>query len=109
MVTAYNIGLSGEIETEKCLQSKGHLTRRNTKLLGSTDIEVFSPDRVIIALVQVKTAQSPSLASELSQEEAKNIKSRAAKIGAKPYLAKVQLPALYPILGVADVKFHEVL
>lgn len=85
-----DIGRAGEEVVKGLLVSKGwKITSHDTKGPGSTDLEAKAGGAQI--LVQVKTAVPPSNPSSLSSEEERNIKSRATRIGAGAYEARVWL------------------
>lgn len=98
MPTSTEIGTAGESAAVAALKGKGWtISRWDTKAPGSTDIEAVSGNSKL--LVQVKAAVHPQAPASLSNEEERNIKSRAAKIGASAYEAKVTLNADLTLLN----------
>ena len=94
--TSSEIGREGEKAVVNYLKEKGYtINNWNTKAAGSTDIEAGSYDvngyYKITLLTQVKTAISPNTPPYLSSEEERNIKSRATRIGAESWEARVTL------------------
>jgi len=86
----YIIGRVGERAVMNWLARKGwEITRWDTQAPGSTDIEAQSGNKKL--LIQVKSAVYPNQPSSLSWAEKRNIKSRAARIGAEPWEARVLL------------------
>jgi Holliday junction resolvase-like predicted endonuclease len=88
MVTAADIGRAGERCAVAWLTAQGYRTEWNTSAPGSTDIQGWGAEHL---LVQVKTAVLPSKPSAITQDETQNIKSRATRLGATAYVAQVQL------------------
>lgn len=85
-----DVGSAGEKAVVDELKSKGWIILRwDTNLPGSTDIEAQSGSKKI--LVQVKSAIAPNEPPVLSPQEESNIKSRATRIGAEAWEAKVWL------------------
>lgn len=91
------IGAAGEQIVDSSLTSKEYKTNLNTRLPGSTDIEAVGTKDSL--LVQVKTAMSPSTPVDLSSDEVRNIKSRAARLGYQPWQAKVIVDANLNLVG----------
>jgi Holliday junction resolvase-like predicted endonuclease len=90
MATSAQIGQAGEATVVTALKKEGwSITNWNTQAPGSTDIEASSGRKKL--LVQVKSAITPDSPASLSSDEERNIKSRAAKIGADAYEARVTL------------------
>lgn len=87
--TAAEIGRAGERVTAEWLGRRGLRVRTNTRFPGSTDI--IATDGNIVHLVQVKATVYPGTVPELSPEEIRNIKARAARIGAQAWAAYVWL------------------
>jgi len=86
-----DIGQLGEEAVVTDLESKAYIgIKRNTRGPGSTDIEATNTHGRK-QLFQVKTAVLPSVPDDLSSSEITAIISRAARIGASAYQAKVQL------------------
>lgn len=81
------IGAAGETIVGRELEVKGYAAKVNTALPGSTDIEATAPKSKL--LVQVKAAEAPDIPADMTPDEVRNIKARAAKIGATAYQAKV--------------------
>lgn len=90
MANSQDVGHAGEKAAVEQLKSIGWtVTRWDTSLPGSTDIEAQAGSKRI--LVQVKSAVPPNEPPILSPQEEANIKSRAARIGAETWEAKVWL------------------
>ncbi len=86
-----DIGQLGEKAVVNDLASKGYIgIKRNTRGPSSTDIEATNTHGRK-QLFQVKAAVSPNTPNDLSPSEITAIMSRAARIGASAYQAKVQL------------------
>ncbi len=88
MLTTTQIGQQGEQCVVQWLQANGYTTNWNTRLPGSVDIEARGAEYL---LVQVKSAILPDKPATISDEEIRNIKARAARLGATAYWAQVQL------------------
>lgn len=89
-MTSVEIGKIGEKYVVDWLKSKRYIiVKWDTRAPGSTDIEAKHSTAHI--LVQVKTAVEPNKPADLSSQEIRNLKSRASKIGAIAFQAKVQL------------------
>jgi hypothetical protein len=90
MPTVVEIGQAGERFAVQALKNeRWTIDVWNTQAPGSTDIEAHSgPSKI---LVQVKSAIFPNEPTSLSSDEERNIKSRATRIGAKAYEARVHL------------------
>ena len=98
MSTPFEIGQAGERIVVQWLRSKGYIIDRwDTQSPGSTDIEAHHSQAHI--LVQVKSAVYPNDPPHLSSDEERNIKSRATRIGAQAYEARVQLDSNLQLLG----------
>ncbi len=69
----------------------------NTLAPGSTDIEAQSSTKRL--LVQVKTAVCPTDPDRLSAKEEKRITSRAARLGAQAWEARVQVGPNLDLIG----------
>jgi hypothetical protein len=82
------IGDIGERHVAAWLRQNGYTVMQNTKLPGSTDIEADGPASL---LVQVKTAAFPSEPAYPSDDEIRNIKSRASNLKRTAYVAQVQI------------------
>ena len=90
MATQVQTGQAGEAAAVAALKSEGWtITSWNTQAPGSTDIEAASGSKKL--LVQVKSAVAPQSPGSLSSDEERNIKSRASRIGADAYEARVTL------------------
>jgi len=90
MPDSQDVGRAGERAAVDKLKSLGWtITRWDTSSPGSTDIEAQSGSKRI--LVQVKSAVPPNEPPLLSAQEEANIKSRATRIGAEAWEAKVWL------------------
>ncbi|MHA1228649.1 MAG: hypothetical protein ACTSPV_18140 [Candidatus Hodarchaeales archaeon] len=87
---SYDVGLAGEKAVVNWLNQKGwEITRWDTDAPGATDIEARSGNKKL--LVQVKSAIYPNQPSSLSEEEERNIKSRATMKDAEAWEARVVL------------------
>lgn len=86
---AGEIGLAGEHAVVRQLKSWGYGVSLDTRGPGATDIVARGRGRLL--LVQVKTAQTPSLPTGLSSEEARAIKSRATRLRAEPWEFRVRV------------------
>ena len=99
----YDVVLAWEKAVVNWLRQKGwEITRWDTQTPGSTDIEARSGNKKL--LVQVKSAIYPNQPSSLSWEEERNIKSRATKIGAEAWEARVLLDES---LNPMDIKWRK--
>jgi hypothetical protein len=98
------IDARGEQIVSDTLQQTFYQTKVNTELPGTTYIEAEEVSSVAKILVQVKSAVGPSSPNGLTEEELLNIKSKAANIGAQPYLAQVQLDNLLNPTGPVNYK-----
>ena len=96
------IGATGEQIVNEWLISKGYKTNLNTRQPGSTDIKAVGSEASV--LVQVKTAMSPSVPSDLSPDEIRNIKSRAAQLGYQAWQATVTLDPSLSLLREIEWK-----
>jgi len=89
-VTPAQIGKIGEHHVATWFQLNGYTVTLNARLPGSTDIEA---DGRAAILVQVKTAVHPEEPADLSADELRNIRSRAADARRTAYMAKVTINA----------------
>lgn len=90
MVSAFEVGYTGESMVVQWLQDAGFTVPRwDTYSPGSTDIEAESSGKRL--LIQVKSAVYPNEPSSLSREEETKIRSRAKRLGAEAWEARVQL------------------
>ena len=90
MPTSTEIGHTGERYVVEWLKANRWVVDKwDTQAPGSTDIEAHSGSKKI--LVQVKSAVSPNEPQDPSGEETRNIKSRATKLNAEAWWAKVTL------------------
>lgn len=87
--TTTEIGTAGERAVVAALKSDGWVGTWDTKGAGSTDVEAKKGSRHV--LIQVKAALEGTTPAQLSSDELRNIKSRAAKLGAEAWLAQVTL------------------
>ena len=83
------IGKAGERVVAEWLRRRGLEVRVNTRFPGSTDIIATAGN--LVHLVQAKSTVYPGAVPELSPEEIRNIKARAAGIGAQAWAAYVWL------------------
>lgn len=96
--TEVEIGQAGERIVVQWLRSKGYtIDNWDTQAPGSTDIEAHHSTAKI--LVQVKSAVNPNEPSSLSSDEERNIKSRATRINAVAWEARVQLDSSLELNG----------
>jgi len=99
MPSPAQVGAAGEAAAVAALQKAGwQITVWNTQAPGSTDIEAVSGASKLI--LQVKSAVVPGTPASISGEEDRNLKSRATKIGADAYEARVSLDQALSPLGV---------
>jgi len=106
MPTSFEIGQAGERIVATWLRYRGYThVKVDTRLPGSTDIDAHrvplmnylfpklfeNPKNKERMLVQVKSAVYPHDPGSLSSDEERNITSRAAKIGAQAWEARVEL------------------
>ena len=98
MSSATDIGPRGERHVVDWLKAEGYsIIKWNTQASGSTDIEAKSSSKRL--LVQVKTAVYPTDPAQLSAEEEKTITTRAAKLGAQAWEARVQVGSNLDLIG----------
>ena len=98
MSTASDIGRAGERHAVDWLRAEGYsIIKWNPQASGSTDIEAKSSSKRL--LVQVKTAAYPTAPAQLSAEEEKAITSRAARLGAQAWEARVQVGSNLDLIG----------
>ncbi|HEY4674472.1 MAG TPA: hypothetical protein VIH48_00285 [Candidatus Bathyarchaeia archaeon] len=98
MPTEVEIGHAGEQVVVEWLRGKGYtIDRWDTQSSGSTDIEAHRATAHL--LVQVKSSVHPNEPANLSSEEERNIKSRAARIGAVAWEARVKLDSSLNLMG----------
>jgi Holliday junction resolvase-like predicted endonuclease len=86
---AGEIGQAGEQAVVRQLRASGYRVSLDTRGPGATDIVARGHGRLL--LVQVKTAQAPSLPGGLSREEEQAIRSRATRLRAEPWEFRVQV------------------
>ncbi len=86
---AGEIGRAGEGSAVRQLQAWGYRVSLDTRGPGSTDIVARGRGRLL--LVQVKTAQTPSLPAGLTSQEEQAIRSRAARLRTEPWEARVRV------------------
>lgn len=89
MSDASEIGRAGERFIVEGLRNEGFRVEWDTRLPGSADIDAANSNRHL--LIQVKSAVYPNEPADTSQQEETNLKSRAARIGAEAWEARVQL------------------
>jgi len=93
----YYVKLAGERAAVSWLESKGFtIAKWETRTPGSADIEAKSGKHL---LVQVRTAVQPEDPPSLTSEDEEGIISRAAKIDAEAWEARVQLDANLQLQG----------
>jgi len=93
-------GQKGEQIVVNILRNLGYRVTRNTKIQGSTDIEVERTyDKL---LIQAKTTIFPNQAEVPTGEEIRTIKSRAAKTGRKAMLVEVVID---PVGNLVDINW----
>ena len=104
MATSLEIGAVGERIVVQWLRNyRFTIQGWDTQSPGSTDIEAESSKAHI--LVQVKSAADPNEPPSLSSEEERNMKSRAMRIGAEAWEARVQLNASLQL--IAEIQWRE--
>lgn len=97
MPTGVEIGGAGERIVDAALAAMGYHTNLNTRQPGSTDIEAAGSQ--VSLLVQVKTAVAPAVPSDMSSDEVRNIKARAAKLAYQAWQAKVSVDGNLKLVG----------
>ena len=95
--TAADIARAGERHAVDWLRAEGYSIKWKTQTHGSTDIEAQSSSKRL--LVQVKTAVYPTDADRLSAEEEEGITSRAERLGAQAWEARVQVSSSLDLIG----------
>ena len=99
MATLFEIGQAGERIVVQWLKEAGYTVKMwDTESPGSTDIEAESSKGHVL-LVQVKSAVHPNEPPSLSRDEERKIESRATRIGAEAWEARVQLNASLEVIG----------
>lgn len=99
MATPFEIGQAGERIVVQWLKEAGYTIKKwDTESPGATDIEAES-SKAHILLLQVKSAVHPNEPPFLSREEERQIESRATRIGAEAWEARVQLNARLHVIG----------
>jgi hypothetical protein len=103
MPTPHEIEKAGEGYTVEFFKGKGFtIDKWDTHTLGSANIEAHSKEGKI--LVQVKSAIGNE-PSDLSAKEHRNVKSRATRMGAVAWEAKVILNTNLDIIG--DIRLRQ--
>jgi Holliday junction resolvase-like predicted endonuclease len=103
MPTPYEIGNAGEGYVVDHLKGRGYtIDKWDTHASGSADIEAHDEKHKIF--VQVKSAITDE-PSNLSAKEQRNITSRATKIGAIAWEAKVILNTNLDLIG--DIRWRQ--
>jgi Holliday junction resolvase-like predicted endonuclease len=88
--TPQQIGHAGEkIVVQRLLGQGWHIDQWDTQAPGSTDIAASANGQGI--LVQVKASLAPGVPATLSDEEKRNITSRAARLNRSAYWVQVVL------------------
>ena len=96
--SAPDIGRAGERHAVDWLRAEGYsIMKWNTQTSGLIDIEAKSSSKRL--LVQVKAALYPNTPAQLSAEEAEAITSRAARLGAQAWEARVQVDSNLDLIG----------
>ena len=96
--SATEIGRAGERHVVDWLRAEGYsIMRQNTLASGSTNIEAKSSSKRL--LVQIKTAVYPTNPAQLLTEEEKAIRSRAARLEAQAWEARVQVGSTLDLIG----------
>lgn len=90
-LTPQQVGAIGEKLVAEWFRDRGYTVTEGTSQAGSTDIQAVSGKNKY--LVQVKTAIYPNEPASLSSDEARNLKSRATRIGYSARLAQVTINA----------------
>jgi Holliday junction resolvase-like predicted endonuclease len=102
--TEVEIGQAGEKIVVEWLKGKGYtIDVWDTQAPGSTDIEAHGTSAHL--LVQVKSSVHPNEPASLSSDEERNIKSRATRIGAIAWEARVKLDSNLNLMG--DIMWRE--
>ena len=91
------IGRAGEGHVVDWLKAEKYSVKWHTQSSGSADIEAQSSSKRL--LVQVKTAVYPNTPDRLSAEEEKAITSRASRLGARAWEARVQVGSNLELIG----------
>ena len=104
MATPIEIGQAGERIVVQWLRNyRFTIQGWDTQSPGSIDVEAESSKAHI--LVQVKSAVDPNEPPSLSSGEERNIKSRATRLGAEAWEARVQLDARLQFIG--EIQWRE--
>jgi len=85
----WEIGAAGERIVADTLRISGFVVTVNTQLPGATDIDATKVGDH--RLVQVKTSVAPEPPAALSPEEVRAIKSRASRLGATAWQARLMI------------------
>ena len=96
-MTQDEIGYVGDRIVEAALLADGWGCNQDTEQTGSTDIQ--AQKNGCIRIVQVKTNVIPNLASALSSNEIRNIKSRASSLSCEAWLAQVRINEIAQQVG----------
>jgi Holliday junction resolvase-like predicted endonuclease len=100
LAQAVDIGCIGEQVVVSHLTRKGWTDiKLNARGPSATDIQAKNP-KGVVHLFQVKTAASPHTPDDVSNTEKAAIKSRAQRIGAAAFAAKVQLSTNYAVVTI---------
>jgi hypothetical protein len=99
-MTPGQIGACGERIVEAVLVAEGWECKRNTQQPGSTDIEAHKESQSF--LVQVKTGVYPNNPPLISEDEVRNIRSRATRLGYEAWQANLQISPLGQLVGTIE-------
>jgi len=103
MPTLHEIGKAGEGYTVELFKGKGFtIDKWDTHTLGSANIEAHSKEGKILVQVTSAIADEPS---DLSAKDQRNVKSRATRMGAVAWEAKVILNTNLDIIG--DIRLRQ--
>ncbi len=96
----FYVKLAGERSVVTWLENKGFtIVKWDATSPGSKNIEAKSGSAGVHLLVQVRTSVQPGDPPSLTSDEEEDIRSRAAKIDAEAWEARVQLDVNLQLLG----------
>jgi hypothetical protein len=120
MFTSFEIGQAGERIVAEWLHYRGYTRIKvDTRLPGSTDIDAqhvplmnslfpqlfVNQKNKARMFIQVKSAVYPNNPESLSSDEKRNITSRATKMGARAWEARVRLNSNLKLIG--EIRWRE--